>query len=193
MLTLKEKEVEHGERFLYRSIETDVIAHAMERVTGKKLADLISEELWQKMGAEDDANITVDSSGYGLSCGGISSSLRDFARLGILHLNDGALDGNQIIPTDWIDDIRSGNHGLHNDALRTTLPNGKYRNQFWVEDKDKTTVMCIGVFGQLIYIAPEYNMVVVKFSTWPDFLDDAHKINTLSAIHAIAKHQKIKG
>jgi CubicO group peptidase (beta-lactamase class C family) len=192
MLTLKEKEVEHGERFLYRSIETDVIAHAMERVTGKKLADLISDELWQKMGAEEDANITVDSSGYGLSCGGISSSLRDFTRLGILHLNDGALDGNQIIPTDWINDIRSGNHGLDNASLRSTLPNGKYRNQFWVEDKDKTTVMCIGVFGQLIYIAPEYNMVVVKFSTWPDFLSDEHKLNTLSAIHAIAENHKTK-
>jgi len=79
-----------------------VIAHAMERVTGKKLANLISEELWQTMGAEEDANITVDSSGYGLSCGGISSSLRDFARFGILHLNDGMLNGKQIIPRDWI-------------------------------------------------------------------------------------------
>ena len=193
MLTLEEKEVDHGERFLYRSIETDVIAHAMERVTGKKLAELISEELWQTMGAEDDANITVDSSGYGLSCGGISSSLRDFARFGILHLNDGMLNGKQIIPRDWIEDIRSGNHGLANESLRTTYPNGKYRNQFWIEDSSKTTVMCIGVFGQLIYIAPEYNMVVVKFSTWPDFLDDTHKLNTLSAIHAIANNYKGKG
>ena len=193
MLTLEEKEVDHGERFLYRSIETDVIAHAMERVTGKKLAELISEELWQTMGAEDDANITVDSSGYGLSCGGISSSLRDFARFGILHLNDGMLNGKQIIPRDWIEDIRSGNHGLANESLRTTYPNGKYRNQFWIEDSSKTTVMCIGVFGQLIYIAPEYKMVVVKFSTWPDFLDDTHKLNTLSAIHAIANNYKGKG
>ena len=193
MLTLKEKEVEHGERFLYRSIETDVIAHAMERVTGKKLANLISEELWQTMGAEEDANITVDSSGYGLSCGGISSSLRDFARFGILHLNNGMLNGKQIIPRDWIEDIRSGNHGLANESLRTTYPNGKYRNQFWIENASKTTVMCIGVFGQLIYIAPEYNMVVVKFSTWPDFLDDTHKLNTLSAIHAIANNYKGKG
>ena len=192
MLTLKEKEAEHGERFLYRSIETDVIAHAMERVTGKKLADLISEELWQKMGAEEDANITVDSSGYGLSCGGISSSLRDFARFGILHLNNGELNGKQIIPTEWVNDIRSGQHGLDNASLREMLPNGQYRNQFWIEDKEKTTVMCIGVFGQLIYIAPEYDMVVVKFSTWPDFIDTEHKLNTLSAIHAIAQHYQSK-
>jgi hypothetical protein len=164
----------------------------MERATGKKLAELISEELWQPMGAEEDANITVDSAGYGLSCGGISSTLRDFARFGILHLNNGVLKGEQIIPKHWIDDIRSGQHGLDNASLREMLPNGQYRNQFWIEDKEKTTVMCIGVFGQLIYIAPEYDMVVVKFSTWPDFIDTEHKLNTLSAIHAIAQHYQSK-
>ena len=46
--------------------------------------------------------------------------------------------------------------------------------------------MCLGVFGQLIYIAPAYNMVVVKLSTWPDFLDDDLKVDTQLAIHAIA-------
>jgi CubicO group peptidase (beta-lactamase class C family) len=46
--------------------------------------------------------------------------------------------------------------------------------------------MCLGVFGQLIYIAPAYNMVVVKLSTWPDFLDDTFKMDTQLAIHAIA-------
>ena len=144
------------------------------------------------MGAEEDANITVDSAGYGLSCGGISSTLRDFARFGLLHLNNGKLNNTQIIPKFWIDDIRLGNHGLDNESLRETLPNGLYRNRFWVEDKEKTTVMCIGVFGQLIYIAPEYNMVVVKFSTWPDFVDTEHKLNTLSAIHAIAQNFHLK-
>ena len=199
MLSLKEKETEHGERFLYRSIETDVIAHIMERVTGKKLATLISEELWQPMGAEEAANITVDSAGYGLSCGGISSTLRDFARFGLLHLNNGAINGEQIIPKFWVDDIRSGKHGLDviapsdvNTNILSFLPVGKYRNQFWVEDKEKTTVMCIGVFGQLIYIAPEYDMVVVKFSTWPDFLDTEHKLNTLFGIHAIAQNFHLK-
>ena len=46
--------------------------------------------------------------------------------------------------------------------------------------------MCLGVFGQLIYIAPIYNMVVVKLSTWPDFLIDDLKVDTQLAIHAIA-------
>ncbi len=66
----------------HRSIETDIFAHAMERVTGKRLPQIISERLWVPMGAEEDANITVDSNGYGLACGGVSASLRDLARFG---------------------------------------------------------------------------------------------------------------
>ena len=68
------------------------------------------------------------------------------------------------------------------------LPNGCYRNQFWIEDQNTEALMCLGVFGQLIYISPAYNMVVVKFSTWPNFLDDKFKVDTQLAIHAIADY-----
>ena len=70
-----------------------------------------------------------------------------------------------------ITDIRRGDHGLWSEERRKLLPNGCYRNQFWIEDETES-FMCLGVFGQLIYIAPAYNMVVVKLSTWPYFLDD---------------------
>ncbi|MGB2303460.1 MAG: hypothetical protein ACPH6D_02630, partial [Candidatus Puniceispirillales bacterium] len=56
----------------------------------------------------------------------------------------------------------------------------------WIEDQNMESFMCLGVFGQLIYIAPAYNMVVVKLSTWPDFLNDEFKADTQLAIHAIA-------
>jgi len=185
IIDLKETDAAHGARFEYRSIETDVLAHAMERVTGMGLADLVSHEIWSKIGAEEDACFTVDSAGYALADGGFNATLRDFARFGLLHLNAGKVGDNQIVPADWIADIRHGPHGLFNDAGREILPNGRYRNQFWVEDTNSETVMCVGVFGQLIYIAPEYNMVAVKLSTWPDFLNNEFKFNTLGALHAI--------
>ena len=46
--------------FSYRSIETDVLAFCLERATGKRLPQLVSEEIWQKMGAEESACFTVD-------------------------------------------------------------------------------------------------------------------------------------
>jgi CubicO group peptidase (beta-lactamase class C family) len=186
ILSLNVQEAPHGSRFQYRSIETDVLAHAMERVSGRTLTQLLSDELWSKIGAEENACITVDSAGYALAEGGYCASLRDFARVGLLHLNNGICGGQQILPKTWIEDIRSGDHGLFNDTERATWPNGLYRNQFWIEDAREETVMAIGVFGQFIYISPKDDMVVVKLSSWPDFIDSTHSINTTRAIHAIA-------
>ena len=143
--------------------------------------------MWSKIGAEEDASFTVDSSGYALACGGFNATLRDYARFGILHLNNGKVGGEQIVPNEWIEDIRNGSHGLFNDISREAFPNGRYRNQFWIEDDDRETAMCFGVFGQLIYISPEYDLVAVKLSTWPDFLNFEYKVNTIRAIHAIAQ------
>jgi CubicO group peptidase (beta-lactamase class C family) len=186
ILSLNVQEAPHGSRFQYRSIETDVLAHAMERVSGRTLTQLLSDELWSKIDAEENACITVDSAGYALAEGGFCASLRDFARVGLLHLNNGICGGQQILPKAWIDDIRSGDHGLFNDTGRAAWPNGLYRNQFWIEDAREETVMAIGVFGQFIYISPKDDMVVVKLSSWPDFIDSTHSINTTRAIHAIA-------
>jgi CubicO group peptidase (beta-lactamase class C family) len=188
ILTLTAQEAAHGARFEYHSIQTDVLAHAMERVTGMRLPELISSELWQKIGAECDACITLDPAGYSLADGGFNAALRDFGRFGLCLLNEGRVGDAQVVPADWVADIRRGRHGLFNDASRETLPNGCYRNQFWIEDQSRETFMCIGVFGQLIYVAPEHDMVAVKLSTWPDFLDPIHKMNTLRALHAIAAH-----
>ena len=173
---------DHGELFVYRSIETDVLAFCMERVTGKRLPQLLSEELWQKMGAEESACITVDSAGYGLASGGLNACLRDYGRFGQLILEN----GGGVIPSSWIEATRSGNHGIFKEPYTQSLPRGAYRNQFWLEDPQSRALICRGVFGQLIYINWEQRMVVAKLSSWPDFLSVPFNIATLNAIHAIA-------
>lgn len=186
ILGLTVADAKHGTRFAYRSIETDVLAHAMERASGRRLPQLVSDELWSAIGTEEDGCFTVDSAGYALADGGFNASLRDMARFALLHLNGGVCDGRQIVPKAWIDDIRHGPHGLFDDHGRENFPNGRYRNQFWIEDTRRQTSLCLGVFGQMVFIAPEYDMVAVKFSTWPDFLNSEFTKNTLRALHAIA-------
>lgn len=65
------------------------------------------------------------------------------------------------------------------------LPKGAYRNQFWVEDGLNRTLMARGVFGQLIYISWEFRMVVVKLSSWPEFVNPAWTVATLNAVRSI--------
>ncbi len=173
----------HGELFAYRSIETDVLAFCMERVTGKSLAQLVSEELWQKMGAEESACFTVDSAGFALADGGLNATMRDYGRFGQLILEN----GGGVIPASWIEATRTGNHGIFKEPYTLSLPHGAYKNQFWIEDPKSRAILAKGVFGQLIYVNWDYNMVVVKLSSWPDFLNRPFDVATFGAIHAIGK------
>ena len=172
----------HGDLFAYRSIETDVLAFCLERVTGKRLPQLLSEEIWQKMGAEESGCITVDSAGYALASGGLNATLRDYGRFGQLVLEN----GGGIIPASWIEATRSGNHGIFGEPYTFSMPQGAYKNQFWIEDPMSRAILAKGVFGQFIYINWDYNMVVVKLSSWPDFLNRPFDVATFRAIHAIA-------
>jgi CubicO group peptidase (beta-lactamase class C family) len=173
----------HGELFSYRSIETDVLGFCMERVTSKRLPQLLSEELWQKMGAEESACITVDSAGFALADGGLNACLRDYGRFGQMILEH----GGGIVPASWIEATRSGNHGIFKEPYTLSIPQGAYKNQFWIEDPTSRAILAKGVFGQLIYVNWDYNMVVVKLSSWPDFLNRPFDVATFSAMHAIGK------
>ena len=173
----------HGELFNYRSIETDVLAFCMERATGKRLSQLLSEELWQKMGAEESASFAVDSAGYALADGGLNATLRDYGRFGQLILEH----GGGVIPAPWVEATRSGNHGIFKEPYTLSFPQGAYKNQFWIEDPKSRAIMARGVFGQLIYVNWDHDMVVVKLSSWPDFLSIPFNISTLGAVHAISR------
>jgi len=67
----------HGERWEYRSIETDVVAMCLERATGRRLADLVSELIWDPLGVDEDGEFTIDRAGYVLGSGGFNATLRD--------------------------------------------------------------------------------------------------------------------
>ena len=88
LLTLKQKSP-HGGPFQYRSCETDVLGWICEAASGVRMPELMSELLWSKLGAENDATIGVDSVGTGMFDGGINACLRDLARFGSLFLNGG--------------------------------------------------------------------------------------------------------
>jgi CubicO group peptidase (beta-lactamase class C family) len=171
----------HGAKFEYRSIETDVLAFCMERVTGKRLSQIFSEELWQKMGAQENGSFTVDSTGFAIADGGLNACLRDYARFGQLILeNDGS-----IVPAAWVEATRTGLHGQFEGRYASTLPGGAYHNQFWIEGVPSKALMARGVFGQLIYINPNTAVVVAKLSSWPEFVSPEFEIATLNAIHTI--------
>lgn len=181
VLTLRDLDRDHGARFDYRSIETDVLAFVLERATGKRLPDLLSEHIWQRLGVEQSANMTVDSAGFALADGGLSACLRDYGRFGQMMLDE----GSGVVPANWVEATRTGQHELFGEPYTAVLPKGAYRNQFWVEDAKTRNIMARGVFGQLIYIDFARKMVVVKLSSWPEFVNLAWTRATLDAVRRI--------
>ena len=181
VLSLQATEREHGARFAYRSIETDVLAFVLERAAARRLAQLLSDELWQPLGMEESANFTVDPAGYALADGGLNACLRDYGRFGQMMLEH----GSGIVPADWVEATRSGDHGMFGEPYTIVLPDGAYRNQFWIEDSARRNVMARGVFGQLIHIDFDRQVVVVKLSSWPNFVSPAWTRATLDAVRRV--------
>jgi len=75
------KEYPHGNRFDYKTVNTDVLGWVMWRVTGKSLSDLMRERYWNRLGMEQDAYFILDSAGTENAGGGLNLTLRDMARL----------------------------------------------------------------------------------------------------------------
>jgi CubicO group peptidase (beta-lactamase class C family) len=181
----------HGGPFDYRSILTSMLGWVVERAGGARLADLIAREVWQPIGAEFDAEITVDGHGTAMADGGMCATLRDLARFGALWLGQGKLDGGRIIPEEWVADTLAGGPDSHEAFLASgdwpELPNSFYRNKWWMLDSERPRFAALGINGQKIWIDPPTETVVVKLSTYPTALDDRLDALTFAAAAAIAR------
>ena len=154
-------------KFSYRSGSTNVIGWVLEAATGQPLAELISEHIWQPMGAEFDANITVDKGGFVLADHGMSSTLRDLTRLGLLVLNDGKALGKEVVPEPFIQDIlaQEGDPNWPYPAPEGYTPS--YRSFWWGEGNSGGDVSGYGIHGQFVRVVPEADLVITLYSTWP--------------------------
>src|SRR5262249_49734417 len=103
--TLTEQNGPHHGRVHYVSPNNHLLAWVVERATGRRYADLISELIWRPIGAARCAYITVDRLGAPHAAGGICATVRDLALLGQLIATDGEQRGNQLIPRAWLKDI----------------------------------------------------------------------------------------
>jgi CubicO group peptidase (beta-lactamase class C family) len=180
---------QHGEVFDYRSILTELLGWVLERISGVRYPELISQTLWSQIGAEQDADITIRH-GVSLPDVGMCATLRDLARFALMHLRDGRVGERQVVPTDWVADTRHGDEAAieaFSRAQETGVHPGQlYRNQWWVLERD-AVYTGLGIHGQMMYINVPADVVCVKLSTWPSPLDDALEGLSLTAFAAIAE------
>ena len=153
-----------GEHYLYGSVNIQLLWDVLHRrLGGETVSHYFETQIWQPLGAERPASWSLDSDASGIEkfFGGFNATARDQARLGLLFLHGGTLNGHAILPQAWVD------HALSLDPVpglvHTTdgwVRRGRYQ---WFWTRDGRAYFAKGYHGQYIFVVPERHWVFVRF------------------------------
>ncbi|MCT4608501.1 MAG: beta-lactamase family protein [Pelagimonas sp.] len=143
-----------GRQWKYVSIDTHVLGMVLRNVTGKSLAELLGEHIMGPMGTYGQPYYVTDGYKVAFALGGLNLTTRDYARMGELFRNDGAFQGKQIVPADWV---------LESTTPSANTADGRelYGYQWWApNDAEEGEFLARGVYGQYIYIHKRTGTVI---------------------------------
>jgi len=148
-----------GKEFNYMSSNTQILAFIIEKATGKKLSDYASEKLWKPIGAEHDAQWSldhVDGDEKAYCC--FYSNARDFARIGKLYLQSGKWGDKQIVSSEYVK--ASITPAPITDEGK---PNTSYGYQWWLMNYEGHEIFYArGILGQYVIVIPDMNIIFVR-------------------------------
>ncbi len=172
-----------GSTFNYNTAETQILGMLVRAVSEKSHGAYLEEKLWRPLGMEHDASLVLDRPGpTGVALAGccLNAALRDWARFGQLHLQDGVWRGERLLPEGWVARATSGTGD--EDPEEEVF----YGYQWWIFDEGRYSAE--GVHGQFIFVDPANEVVIAKASFWPVAWDDDLADETLAAFGAVARH-----
>ena len=162
---------EPGDNFDYNSSNADVLGWLIARLSGQPFQDFIQQNIWAKLGAEHDATIAVDRAYMPAVTGGMNSTLRDAARFGMMIRDSGKFNGQQIIPSNWVEATLDVSDELKANMASNTHYEDEtwsaYHNMWWILDASIGEFAAVGIHGQVIYINRQSNTVMAWFSSQP--------------------------
>lgn len=161
MLRTVKRERPAGEKWAYTSSNTIIVGEIVSRVSGKSLADTISELIWSKMGAEHDAILTENERGNPVSAAGMAATLRDVARFGLLYTKNPPAGQSRVISDAMVKRMFAGYGDQRTADEHGMLP---LTYQFDMIS-NKGELAKGGWAGQLLYINREKDVVIAWFGT----------------------------
>lgn len=146
---------EPGTAYKYASGDTQMLAMVIERATGKKLYNYLTESFWKPLGSEHPTIWQVDSEDHDMvkayCC--IASNAKDFARFGKLYKDYGKWNGKQLLDSAFI--------------AKSIQPrfaeSPEYGYGWWLKTMgDKHFFMMRGHLGQYVIVEPNDNVIIVR-------------------------------
>lgn len=169
------REAPPGEKFNYNTGETNIAGALLRAAIGNNLSTYLEHKIWRPFGMESDASWLLEQPG-GVEFGGccINATLRDYARLGIFALHGGKLpDGTAVLPEGYMAASLAPSPGYEG-----------YGYYWWL--LEKPAFAAFGVFGQMIYIDPERNVVIAVHSAWPVAGSEELRTHRAAFVNALA-------
>lgn len=147
-----------GQVWNYSTGETGLLGILIQKATGKNLSAYLSEKIWKPWGMEQEAHwLTDECSGLNTGGHGISASLRDYARLGTVMLHQGRRGDTDLFAEEWL-------AGVTKPLYQTNKSGGGYGYLWWCFPNG--SYAAFGIFGQMIYVNPKENIVIVQSAAW---------------------------
>ncbi len=144
-----------GEQFHYNDGDPHIISAILQHQTGKTSKDWAKEVLFSKLGIKN-YDWAVYKDGITMGAFGIMATPRDMARIGHLVLNKGNWNGQQIVNSEWIEEM-----------TMTKVPKEKVNTYgvsfgyFWWIDEGRDVIFMWGKGGQFVFVKPDKNLVIV--------------------------------
>lgn len=174
-----------GQKFKYASGETQVLCHVLKGATKKTVANITEEWLWKPLGAQADAAWLVGWQGLEYCAGGFNATTRDYARLGHLLAQNGARDGKQIIPKEFLFDATDHARQPPGFGMDQAGPRFGYGYQFWLGAAGGKSFAMIGVHGQSLWVVPGTQVVIVQTAAWANASDSEASAERSAAMNAV--------
>lgn len=147
-----------GEHWNYSTGETDLVGILIQKASGKSLAQYLADKIWIPFGMQQCAYwLSDECSGMNIGGSGLSSSLRDYARLGLVMLQDGKIGNESIFADEWLENATSLLYEIEGQ-------NGGYGYLWWRSLDGSYSAQ--GIFGQMIYINPAKRLVIAQSAAW---------------------------
>jgi CubicO group peptidase (beta-lactamase class C family) len=161
-----ERHAPPGEKFVYASAESEVLGRVLAGASGRSVADLTSEWIWQPLGAEQDAFWVLSRDGQERTSGYFNASLRDWGRLGWMMAQDGRMAGRQIVPREYVLAATDAQQQPGAFRPRKATPYFGYGLQFWLFPMRERTFAFQGVHGQAVFVQPSSGIVMVQTAVY---------------------------
>jgi CubicO group peptidase (beta-lactamase class C family) len=140
----------------YNSGNAHLLSAIIQNACGQNTLEVAREKLFTPLGITE---FTWETDPQGIPNGGWGLSMlpRDMAKIGLLYLNDGVWDGQQILPAEWI----TASTQRYFQVPKPLEPWDLYYGYTWWLHGDGSYYAAHGRGGQFIYVLPEQGMVVV--------------------------------